>query len=144
MSYITQSELETAYGANEIATLADRDADGLADGDVVTAAIERATGVVDGYLRSRFTLPLTTVPDMVRESALAIARYFLAADQADDRIEKDYKQALVWLKEIREGQMDVGLDSADTATVASSGGPQFTEGSGAFPSEALEAYGRRR
>ncbi len=140
MSYITQSELETAYGVNEIADAADRDADGVADAAVVTAAIGRATGVIDSHLRSRFTLPLVSTPDLVREISLALVRYYLAATNANERTKDDYKQAILWLKDIREGKMDIGLDETDTAVAPTSGGAEFEHGGGAFDEDALNEF----
>jgi len=143
MAYITQAELEAAYGANKIADAADRDADGAADAAIVAAAISRATGVIDSYLRSRFTLPLVSTPDLVREIALALARYFLSTGESSDRVETDYKQAISWLKDVRDGKMDIGLDNTDTAVAPTSGGPQFDHGGGAFDASALDAFRNR-
>jgi len=144
MTYITQAELETAYGVKEIADLADRDADGVADAPVVAAAIERATGLIDSHLRSRFTVPLSSTPDLVREIALSLTRYFLADENASERTRADHKQALVWLKEIREGKIDIGLDDTDTAVEATSGGAQFAHGGGAFDEDALNEFRWKR
>jgi len=144
MTYITQAELEDAYGANRIADAADRDADGVADAAIVAAAISRATGVIDSYLRSRFTLPLVSTPDLVREIALALARYFLSPGEPSDRVEADYKQAISWLKDIREGKMDIGLDETDTAVAPTSGGAQFAHGGGAFDEDALNEFRWKR
>ena len=140
MSYVTQTEIEKAFGADELIALADRDGDGVADADVVTAAIKSATGIIDSYLRSRFTLPLAAVPDLVRDCALAIVRYRLSEDHATDRVNDDYKQALKWLTDVREGRMDIGLTDVGAAVPSSSGGAEFGGGRSGISDDALDAY----
>lgn len=138
--YLTQADIETAFGAGELVDLADRDGDGVADAPVIDQAIGRATGLIDSYLRSRFDVPLTEVPDLVRECALRIVRYQLSEDHATDRVKDDYKEAVAWLGEIRDGKLDVGLTPAGEATTSSAGGPAFDGGRSAFNRDALDQY----
>lgn len=140
MSYLTQIEIERAFGAAELIDLTDRSGSGVVDPAVMSQAIDRATGVIDSYLRSRFDLPLSAVPDLVRECALHIVRYQLSEDHATDRVKDDYAQALKWLGEIRDGKMDVGLTQAGDASAPTSGGPQFSTGRPAFDRDALDHY----
>lgn len=140
MPYVTQAEYEEAYTADELAQLADRDGLGVPDPGVVAAAIERAAGIIDSYLRARFTLPLAETPDLVRECALRIMRYVLAGDHASDRMKDDYDQALKWLSEIRDGKMDVGLTPSDTSPEATGGGPRIAQGPAVFDRDALDAW----
>lgn len=140
MTYATESDLRAAFSERELTDVADRDGDGFADPDVLALALARADGIVDSYLRSRFALPLAETPDLVRECALAVARHILAKDHPTDRIKGDYERALAWLKEIREGKMDVGLTPADAAAPATSGGPQTSGGRPVFDRDALDAW----
>lgn len=140
MAYITQTEISDAFGETELIDLADRDGDGFVDAPVVALAIGRAAGVIDSYLRSRFTLPLATTPQLVRECALAIVRYLLAEDHATDRVVKDYERALKWLGEIRDGKLDVGLDPASAAPAITGGGAQISGGRPVFDRDKLDAW----
>lgn len=140
MPYLTQIEIETAFGAQELIDLADRDGDGVADAAVVEQAISRASGTIDSYLRSRFNLPLPEVPDLVRDCALNIVRYHLFDDHATDRVKDDYKQALIWLAEIRDGKLDVGLTQTGEAVAPNTGGPAIDGGRSTFDRDALDAF----
>jgi len=140
VTYATESDLRAAFSERELTDVADRDGDGFADAHVIALALARADGIVDSYLRSRFALPLAETPDLVRECALAIARHILAKDHPTDRIKDDYERALGWLKEIREGKMDVGLTPADAAAPATSGGPQIAGGRPVFDRDKLDAW----
>lgn len=140
MPYLTTAELETAISPSELIALADRDGDGIADEAVVAGVLARADEVIDSYLRSRFTVPLASVPGMVRQCAQFIARYFLFEDQAPDRVAEDYRQALKWLEQIRKGELDIGIDGTGTAPEAGGSGPHFGGGREAFPRDALDLF----
>lgn len=140
MPYTTLENLETRYGAREIVDLADRDRDGVADAGVVDAAIAQADQIIDSYLGSRFTVPLLKVPGLVGVCADAIARYQLAPEQVTEKIKEDYTRALKWLGEIRDGKMDVGIATDDSAPEVEGGGPRHTEGRPAFPVDALDRW----
>lgn len=140
MPYLTQQQISDAFGQQELVDLADRDHDGSADPEVVDQAIDRADGLIDSYLRSRFDLPLPETPKMVRECALALVRYYLSEDHQTDRVKDDYDRALGWLKEIRDGKMDIGLTPSGGDVAATSGGPQSSGGRDVFDADALDAF----
>ncbi|MEM7507632.1 MAG: DUF1320 domain-containing protein [Pseudomonadota bacterium] len=140
MSYLTLKEIEEAFGEGELRDLADRDADGFADPDFVHQAISRAGGLIDSYLRSRYPVPLSERPDMVREIALAIVRYQLSENHATDRVKEDYERALTWLKEIRDGKMDLGLTQTGQESPANTGGPAISGGRPVFNRDALDHF----
>lgn len=140
MAYLTQAEIENAFGAAELIDLADRDGDGVADAAFVAQTITRATDLIDTYLRARYGVPLAEVPGLVRDCALKIVRYELSEDHATDRVTEDYRQALKWLGEMRDGKMDIGLTPSGGGTGASSGGAQISGGRSAFDRDALDAY----
>ncbi len=132
--------METAFGAREVLDLADRDLDGVADAGVVDAAIADADDLINSYLRSRFALPLVEVPGLIKKCARFIVRYALSEDHATDRIREDYKQALKWLSEARDGKMDIGITASGDAVESVSGGPDHRAGREAFPREGLDAW----
>lgn len=140
MGYITQADLETAFGATEVIDLADRAGDGFADTAVITAAIDRAGGLVDSYLQSRFAVPLPETPQLVGEIMLALVRYQLSEDHATDRVKEDYERALRWLGEARDGKMDIGVAPIGGPAQSTTGGAQISEGRSAFDDALLDAY----
>ncbi|MDH5478611.1 MAG: DUF1320 domain-containing protein [Nitrospinota bacterium] len=130
MSYITQADLETRFGADEIVRLADRDGDSAADAEVVAAAIADADALIDSYLAGRFTLPLTQVPTTLVRLACAIARYHLYDDKPGEHVAKEYSAALRALEKIANGEIHIGVDGADPA--GSSGAPESSSGASQF------------
>lgn len=80
MAYLTEQELEQyAGGGARLTELADWDGDSQRDAGVVTAAIDNASGFVDGYLRARSKTPVAapsmTLKRLVGEEAIYWLRY---------------------------------------------------------------------
>ena len=76
--YSSQAEIADRIDPKHLIELTDDDNDGVADGGVIDAAIADADGLIDTHLRSRYRLPLDTVPALVRKISadLAIAALF--------------------------------------------------------------------
>ncbi|MBN1515519.1 DUF1320 domain-containing protein [Candidatus Sumerlaeota bacterium] len=128
MSYSSQAELEKRIGAARLARLADLDGDGSADADVLTAALERADGVIDLHLRGRYTVPFETAPAAVKELASDLALYYLHQARRETMSARDrqaYEDAMAMLKGLAEGRggLDVGGADEDVSEV---GLPEIT------------------
>lgn len=138
--YTSKDDMIAAFGETEILDLTDRDGDGFADEAVWASIILQTTSLIDGYIGSRFALPLPEVPQLIAQCARWIARYFMAEDHATDRIKYDYEQALKFLTMIREGKLDVGLVPAGTDAPARTRGVMVSEGRETFSPEALDEW----
>lgn len=125
--------MEAAFGADELMQLTDR-ADppvGAVDAAVLTRALETADGEIDSYLAARYTLPLATVPAILRDCAADIARYRLHSRGVPERVEQAYKERLAWLRDVAKGVASLGIDT-DSLTPASAGLPEMTSGGRVF------------
>ena len=81
---------------------------------VIAKACEYATETVDGYLRSRYLLPLNQVPTLVRNICLQLARYWLYSRRPDGKgfppnVKDTHAQALKDLERIADGHLHLGL-----------------------------------
>lgn len=81
---------------------------------VIAKACEYATETVDGYLRSRYLLPLNDVPTLVRNICLQLARYWLYSRRPEgkgfpDNVKDTHAQALKDLERIASGKLHLGL-----------------------------------
>jgi phage gp36-like protein len=103
--YAALPDLIARAGEAEIRQTADRDRDGIVDADVVTAALSDADNLINGYLRTRYSLPLASTPSLVRTWATSIARYLLHRNGAPDYVVQDYKDAIAALKDVSAGRM---------------------------------------
>lgn len=120
MSYCTQTDLIERYGSQLLVDLTDRAevATGTIDADAVTRAISEADALIDGYVKGRYVLPFATVPDPLGTISRAIAIYTLHVYEPNEKIVRDYNQALRTLQEIAKG---VVLLDADGVTPSGTG-----------------------
>lgn len=97
------------------------------------AALERAlidaSAKIDGYLGSRYSLPLPTLPPVLRTYCIDIALYgllnFRALGDLED-VRMRYKDAISFLKDLIRGEVSLGLPEDTQAPAA---GIAFTPGS---------------
>lgn len=113
--YITAQELESAFSQRALIELSnDSSRPTEINAEVIQLAITHATETIDGYLRSRYVLPLATVPTIVRNIALQLARYWLYARRPEGKglpetVKETHKQALKDLEAIASGKFHLGL-----------------------------------
>lgn len=136
MTYALQADMVAALGEDELIQLSDR-ADppvGAIDAAVLTRALEAADGEIDSYLAARYTLPLASVPVILRDCAIDIARYRLHDRGVPDRVKDDYKSRIAWLRDVAAGKASVGL-APESLTPTSAGLPEMTSGGRVFARE---------
>ena len=121
MPYASLPDLIERAGEDEILQVADRDEDGVADPDVIEAALIHADNTVNGYLATRFAMPLSAVPAIVVTWAIAIARYHLHRQGAPDYVVRDYKDAIAALKDAARGLVAVPGADGSAPTQSSQG-----------------------
>jgi phage gp36-like protein len=121
-AYATQADLVERFGSRELAQLTDETAAAAPDPAEISKALDEASSLIDGYLGSRYTLPLSSVPTMVRKWACDIARCALWKDRAmpDSVVVANRDLALSQLKDAARGA--IVLSGVDGVATASSGG----------------------
>jgi phage gp36-like protein len=125
MAYSVQADIEKEIETAKLVQLADDNNDGVADAAVITESIARADGIIDSYLATRYPVPVSPVPALIRTSSVDIALYFLFTrrDQMTDPRRDAYKEAIKRLEAIAEGAATL---PGVTGVVAESGGPKGT------------------
>jgi phage gp36-like protein len=98
MAYITDQEFEQAFGDEELADL-------TGDGSEFAKVAEAASSLINGYIASKYTLPLLTVPDVVKGWALDITRYRLWDEAAPAEVRRRYEDALQQLRDLAAGRL---------------------------------------
>ncbi len=107
MNYATRGNLEQRYGTDEL----EQRESALPAGAVIQALLD-ADALINGYLTSRYVLPLSSVPENLPQIACAIARYQLLGDAATERARNDYQDAVAWLKDVANGRVKLQSDVA--------------------------------
>lgn len=128
MAYATASDLKEVLSEEEQIQLTDDDAsDGEAkDSDILKKTLSRSESIVDSYLSKRFDLPLSTVPESVKDATLIIAKKKLydrrpGSMRTMEDISKAYDDAVAWLRDVAVGNIDLPEVSSESDDVASSG-----------------------
>lgn len=118
MTYATMADLVARAGEDELIQVTDRNRVGIYDGEAIEAALRDADNLINGYVRSKYALPLDPIPDLVRTWATSIARHILHRDGPPDHVVTDYKDALAGLKDVARGiiSLPVADGTVPTAT----------------------------
>ncbi len=109
MAYATQADMEARFGLEELVARTDRNATGAVDATVLNRALSDADAEIDGYLATRYRLPLPTVPAVLARIACDIARYRLWEELASDEVRRRYEDARRLLEALSRGTVSLGL-----------------------------------
>lgn len=134
MTYALEADMVVALGANELIQLTDRadPPDEAIDSAVLTRALDAADGEIDSYLSTRYSLPLASVPVILRDCAVDIARYRLHDRGVPDQVAQNYKDRIAWLRDVAAGRASIG---SEILTPNSAGLPEMTSGGRVFARE---------
>jgi phage gp36-like protein len=124
MAYTTIADLRKRLSEAKLIQLTDYKNLGSVDPDVVTAAINSASGIIDSYAAARYALPLTA-SDQVKdiEVTLTIFKLYEGRQLVTDQVRQSYEDAIAFLKDVSAGR--ASLDQA-AAPQPTSGGAVVT------------------
>ena len=104
--------------------------------DTVTAVIQDASDMADGYFRKRFTLPMVSVGGDVKRQVAAIAAFDLLSrrgfrpDSGQDQVIVDrYEAAIEWFENVAKGLIEPSV--VDSTPEVDEDGSLATSGGGA-------------
>lgn len=123
MTYTTLAQLTDRYGEQMLVLLTDRadTATGLVDTGVIDRALADTDAMIDGFLQGRYVLPLAATPPLLSDIAQMIAIWKLHRHQPNDKIEKDYKEAVSLLDRIGKGSVRLPVDGVEPPASSTSG-----------------------
>lgn len=143
---LTIDDLVTRVGLDELTQLAGIGSHNTEDGRSldeprIVEAIGFADDMIKSYVAKRYPLihklEGDQVPDLLKGFASDIARYRLRSrsgsrNTVSDEVETRYKDAMVWLKDVSRGQVNVDFSDAE-------GGQQATDDASATPAGLVRA-----
>jgi phage gp36-like protein len=118
MTYASQQNLIDRFGADELIELTDRDGLDVIDATVIDRALADADAEINGYLASKYTLPLSTVPQILQAYTCDIARYRLHDENPKEIVVERYKDAIRYLKDVVSGKASLGIDDGSGEPIA--------------------------
>ena len=126
MAYCTQSDIENRVSAADLVRLSDHDGDGVSDAAVVAQAIAHAQGDIDSYLQTKYSVPVSPVPDVLNKHCVTMAVYYLqlGRDSVTEDMRHAYEDIIKWLKDVVAGKAELGISPKPTES-GSAGGVRY-------------------
>ncbi|MBL4832237.1 MAG: DUF1320 domain-containing protein [Aliivibrio sp.] len=114
MPYCSKQDLIDRFGFDELVQLTDDANTGVINDVVLNQAIADASAEMDGYLASRYSLPLVSQPQVLKPLSCNITRHLLHDEAAGDQVTKRYDAAIKSLVNISKGIISLGLTNTGT------------------------------
>jgi phage gp36-like protein len=129
-AYATRADLADLFGEDEVSQR-----ESVLPAGAVDQRLADASAMIDGYVSGRYSVPLQPVPAVIPQVACTIARYNLLGESASDAARNNYKDALLWLKDVQAGRFAlVGAaqlpGNTDAATVLYTSSPSVFKRAG--------------
>lgn len=143
MNYATVADFIEAFGQDETIALSNLDDPMIqvVNEAIIQRRLEDATAEINSYLQAAgYTLPLPSVPVMLRNICCEIARYYLDRLRMREDVDTRYKRAIDYLKDIVAGKADLGLNSQNQSVAPSPDLPRWFSRPKVFTDDALRGY----
>lgn len=116
--YCTLDDIKKQVQEATLVEITDDNLSGQINTDVVDETILYADTLIDGYLRGRYTLPLQTLPEIVKVIAIDLAIYRLYSRRfhtdMPESIKDKYKNSIKLLEQIQKGIVSLGIETVGT------------------------------
>jgi phage gp36-like protein len=141
MPYTSLDRLARRFGSTMLVQLTDRGdvATGVVDVSIVDDALADTDAVINASLGKRYLLPLAAVPAVVADLALSIAIYKLHVAMPDEKIERDYDQALKDLRDLGTGAKTLDVAGIEPES-SGEGGVVTTDRERMFTNESMRGF----
>ena len=119
MAYSTQDDILEQMDAATLIGLTDDAGAGVVDATKVTRAIADADATIDSYCQGKYSVPLSPVPDKIRQLSVDVAIYNLYSRRDDiaPEIRKDrHKEAIRFLEKVAAGAIALGAATPSPET----------------------------
>lgn len=133
MAYCSLEDITGVIPERELIMLTDDMVPPIAVNQVVVdQAIASAGTLINGYIGARYSIPLATVPELVKSIALDITVYKIylrrKKGMPSDAVKTGYDDAMKQLRDIQSGKLNLGVDqvgvqaqpAAGSASISSS------------------------
>jgi phage gp36-like protein len=140
--YAQGSDMIARFGMVRLIELTDTGQ--VRTGNINTAtlyqALADADAEINGFLQSRYTLPLATVPQVLNVLACDIALYRLMKERPILAVTERYNAARAWLRDVAKGLFGLGLDGANNVVPEGDDGPTVTANRRVFDRRRLRGF----
>ncbi|WP_319521663.1 DUF1320 domain-containing protein [uncultured Desulfosarcina sp.] len=123
MAYCILDDLKEKVSEDVLIELTDDDDAGVIDTSRTDRAMADAEAEIDAYCASRYRVPLSPVPGIIRKFCVDIAIYNLFQRRigATEERQRDYKNAVTFLQNVASGKATLGQQPEPEAPDESTG-----------------------
>ncbi|NJR38533.1 MAG: DUF1320 family protein [Leptolyngbyaceae cyanobacterium CSU_1_4] len=109
---------------------------------ILNRALDDADAEADGYLQAAgYTLPLSSVPLILRNKCCDIARYRLDRNRPRDDVRQRYEDAIAFFKDLVNGRVKLPIAmNTGGGDGTNSIQPRWYSGDRVFTSDSLRSY----
>ncbi len=119
MIYCTLDDILAKIPRQNLLQLTDDEGVGDINQDRVNAAITEAQTVIDGFLTSRYEMPLTSVPALINHLAVDLAIYSIYSRRMETdmppAMQDRHDSAMKLLLQIQKGVVQLGIETTQSA-----------------------------
>lgn len=122
MSYAALADVLAQISEDELVQLTDDSHVGAVDEAIVTSAVADASEEIDGYVGSKYALPLSSMPGILKKLCVDVAIYNLYArrhDSIPDMRKDRYENAIKFLMAVAAGKISLGVQDPGGSPPAS-------------------------
>ena len=111
--YLSTSDLLQLFGEEEVFAAFAVDNKNDLDASAVLSLIDNASALIDAHIATRYNVPLQLpAPALVQRIAAAVVRYDYHAADTRERVEGAYREALRFLRDLRDGKIVLQAERA--------------------------------
>jgi len=123
-NYITQADLENKISKSLLIQLTDDDKTGLIDSTKLDSAINEAEAEIDGYIATKYTVPVSPVTDLLKKLArqIAVKNLYDRRPSTPENVNDNYDNAIAFLKAVAKGDATLGVDPPPAESTQGSAG----------------------
>ena len=118
MSYCEITDISAVIANDDLVQLTNDSGGSTVDNTKITEAISYVDSIMDGYLRGRYSLPLSTVPDVLTSLAIDFTVYRLYSrrlyTEIPPSVDEKYREVVKTLKDIQGGRFNLGIETASS------------------------------
>lgn len=118
MSYCSINDIQSVIANDDLVQLTNDTGGDSVDTTKIEDAISYVESIIDGYLRGRYSVPLTTVPDAIKYLAVDFVVYRLYSrrvnTEAPDNVLKKFYDVIKTLQDMQKGAFSLGIESVNT------------------------------
>jgi phage gp36-like protein len=127
MAYCSEDDILKMMPQAELAELTAESGD-IPDPEVVAQAINKAAAEIDSYLQVRYSLPLSSTPELIKSLGVDLAIYHLYSRRSvmPPVRRQNYEAAVAFLKEVAAGQAGLVEVAGEPSAEVSGAGRLFS------------------